>query len=138
MDAQDYMALSDTTLLGLCVWREARGEGELGQRGVAWCISNRVSIGGWWGSSVHGVILHPWQFSSFNEGDPNVDKWPADTDPSWIECQNIAVNCLTRADTDPTGGATSYYDISIPPPYWACSMQPALETGRLRFFRAMP
>jgi N-acetylmuramoyl-L-alanine amidase len=137
MNAQPYAQLSDLDLLSLCVWREARGEGDLGKRGVAWVVRNRVMHPCWWGSSYQTVILKPFQFSSFNPGDPNEAKWPYEADPVWQDCQGVGRAVYDGADTDPTNGAVNYYDISIPAPAWATDggMEPALETGRLRFFR---
>ena len=37
--------------------------------------------------------------------------------------------------TDITLGATSYYAVSIPPPYWAASMTPTVMIANQRFFK---
>src|SRR5271168_1882889 len=135
MNLQPYEALSDLELCALCVWREARGEGLLGKRGVAHVILNRASNPGWWGHTVSNVILHPYQFSSFNEGDPNADKWPEDNDPSYSDSLTVAEDVLVNGDSDITQNATSYFDISIPTPIWAGTMDLTLSVGRLRFYR---
>jgi len=77
MQAAAYSELSALDLMKLCVWREARGEGMLGKRGVAQVIQNRANDPSWWGHDIRSVILKPWQFSSFNMADPNSEKWPA-------------------------------------------------------------
>lgn len=130
-----YTSLTDAALMALCIWREARGESELGRRGVAWVIYNRVVHNSYFGDSIQTVILKPWQFSSFNENDPNERLWPADNDQAYLEIQNIATSVLNGTDDDPTDGATSYFDVSIPAPAWAATMKLTLETGRLRFFK---
>jgi N-acetylmuramoyl-L-alanine amidase len=135
MQPQIYSNMSDLELLSLCVWREARGEGLLGKRGVAHVVKNRSDQPGWWGQTVKGVILHPEQFSSFNPGDPNSDKWPEDNDPSYSDSLTISEDVLVNGDEDITQGATSYYDISIPIPFWAGSMTLTLAAGRLRFYK---
>src|SRR5580698_3087561 len=114
MTPQPYNTLSDLELCALCVWREARGEGLLGKRGVAHVILNRASEPGWWGSTIQSVILFPFQFSSFNPSDPNADKWPLEDDPSWMDSLNVAQDVLVNNDSDITNGAVYYYDISIP------------------------
>lgn len=135
MDPQAYAALSDQQILSLCVWREARGEGFLGKRGVAHVIRNRASEPSWWGHDIRTVILKPYQFSSFNANDPNADKWPEDADPSWADCQEAATWVLAGTDNDITSGAQFYYDISIPEPEWAADYTLTLVAGRLRFYK---
>jgi cell wall hydrolase len=123
--------LYSTFLLALCAWREARGEPLDAQRGVIWTILNRAAKPGWWGRDIISVILCPYQFSSFNQNDPNATKFPAPNDPAWPEILLAAV----APGTDPTGGATSYYDDSIPAPSWAGEMTPTVKLGRLNFYR---
>ena len=134
MQPQLYSDMSDLELLSLCVWREARGEGLLGKRGVAHVVKNRSDQPGWWGQTVKSVILHPMQFSSFNPGDPNEEKWPEDNDPSYSDSLTISEDVLINGDEDITKGATSYFDVSIPTPIWAGTMTLTLAVGRLRFF----
>ncbi len=136
-----YAHLSELELLELCVWREARGEGLLGKRGVAHVIQNRAAHPGWWGGpSIHSVILKAWQFSSFNPGDPNSEEWPDDNDPSFADCAEICEAVARGTDEDITSGATSYHDISIPPPAWATdgSNELTLAVGRLKFYKLTP
>ena|ERR1700733_2590693 len=135
MEPQPYNSIPPLELCALCVWRESRGEGILGKRGVAHVILNRALRPGWWGSSISSVILFPFQFSSFNVGDPNSDKWPSDGDPSYADSLGVAEAVLDKGDPDLTNGATSYYDISIPPPSWTSSMTLTFEVGRLRFYK---
>ncbi len=140
MLAAPYGELSALDLMKLCVWREARGEGILGKRGVAHVIQNRADDSSWWGHDVRSVILRPWQFSSFNAADPNSNKWPAQGDPSFQDCENVCEAVAGGNDEDITSGATSYYDISIPRPRWASdgSNVLTLSVGRLRFYRLAP
>jgi N-acetylmuramoyl-L-alanine amidase len=137
MQAVPYSELSALDLMKLCVWREARGEGILGKRGVAHVIQNRADDPSWWGHDVRSVILKPWQFSSFNAADANSNKWPAEGDPSFQDCDNICEAVAAGKDEDLTAGATSYYDVSIPAPRWTLdgSNVPTLSVGRLRFYK---
>jgi N-acetylmuramoyl-L-alanine amidase len=132
MNPQPYEQLSDLQLAALCIWREARGEGLLGKRGVAHVIHNRAQQG--FGYSIAHVILKPYQFSSFNANDPNADKWPADADHSWLDCQQTASEVLGGSDEDITNGATFYYSppLTAPPHAWG-PVDIVLKVGNLTF-----
>lgn len=138
MNPQDMYAL---ILLALCIWREARGELVTTKEAVAWSIRNRVDNPRWWGHSWSGIILMPWQYSSFNRSDPNATKWPTPNDPAWIESLTVAqqVFLADASLPDPTHGATSYFDNSLDtdPPKWATdgSMVKTVDFGRLHFYK---
>jgi N-acetylmuramoyl-L-alanine amidase len=127
MNPETYDGLTDQQLMELCVWREARGEGTLGRRGVAWCIKNRADHPSWWGHDLRTVVLKPYQFSSFNENNPEHSLYPDPEDATWVEIQEMVVRILAGDDTDLTSGATHYFDTSI--------VFLTLSTGRLRFYR---
>jgi spore germination cell wall hydrolase CwlJ-like protein len=145
MNPQPYNELSDLPLLELCVWREARSEPFDGKRAVAWVIKNRSARASWWNEHIAGslsrVILHPYQFSSFNATDPQRDKWPNDSDPVFADCCAAAIPVYTGDDdADPTLGATYYYDTSIEwPSAWGEQSEfvNTLNIGRLRFWRTV-
>src|SRR5579863_9260852 len=106
-------------LVALCCWREARGEALFTKQAQVWSVRNRVANPKWWGNSWWSVILKPMQYSSFNANDPNAVKWPLEADLHWQDCLT-AVNTVYTPDismapsfADPTGGAVSYYDISL-------------------------
>jgi len=135
---------AERALLALVIWREARGEILLAKQAVAWSIRNRVVHPGWWGRSWWGVILHPYQYSSFNRTDPNATAWPLQVDASWEDALQVAADVYT-ADVaqapkilDITKGATSYFDKSVDanPPSWAKdgSMAHVCDFGRLHFY----
>jgi hypothetical protein len=139
---QPYTQLDTLDILALCVWREARGEQDAGQRGVAHVCRNRTFVPFWWNGQkagdYHAVILQPYQFSSFNWGDPNEIKWPDDNDPSFLACKHNSMWVPCGVDEDNTDGATDYYDTSIPfPPSWGnqADYENTLNTGRLRFWK---
>jgi spore germination cell wall hydrolase CwlJ-like protein len=135
----------DFILLALCIWREARGEALNTKNAVAWSIRNRVLNPGWWGTGWSGIILQPFQYSSFNRSDPNATKLPMQTDPSWqdslIAAQQVYSSdpATAPAIADPTNGATSYFDMSLDlnPPSWATdgSFVKTADIGRLHFYR---
>ncbi len=135
-----YDDLSDEVLLCLCVYREARGEADLGKRGVAHTVLNRVKADKFFGHDIRSVILKPWQFSSFNANDPNADLWPpGQNNTAWAECTEIVAKVLSGQDADITNGAVYYHDVSLnqPPAVWG-SVELTLETGRLKFYRPAP
>jgi len=123
------------TLLLIAIWREARGEPLIAKLGVGWVIRNRVLHPSWWGASWPGVILQPFQFSSFNHNDPNATKIPLDSDPAFEDCLNAAGGAYFDKSNDPTGGATSYYSTDIAPPSWTKEMTFTVQLGALRFYR---
>ncbi|MEJ0060351.1 MAG: cell wall hydrolase [Terricaulis sp.] len=93
-------------------------------RAVAHVIVNRV--GPRFGDSLTEVILHPKQFSAWNEGDPNR---PLAQNPeryarsginreTWETAQEVAREVLDGRSTDPTAGALFYHTSAISP-YWA-------------------
>ncbi len=132
----------ELALLMLCIWREARGESDEAKLGVAWTIKNRVALQSWMGKSYVGVILKPFQFSSFNgpdhEGrvDANSTKFPIPTtDPSFGPCLMAAKRAYEGTSPDPTAGATHYYDDSIAPPSWTAAGTPTVVLGKLHFYK---
>lgn len=136
-------------MLALCIWREARGEMMLAKEAVAWSIRNRVLHPRWWGRDWVGVVLMPFQYSSFNHNDPNATKLPLASDPSWRDCLNVASRMFTSIPqptdtldlTDPTAGADSYFDTSLDtnPPKWAVdgSHQKTCDVGRIHFYKTL-
>lgn len=81
-----FADLSEAQLMALCIWAEARGEGEAGRIAVGSVIMNRADYGkeheGWgrrFGNTIHSVILAPAQFS-----------WTLGMDPQYTRCVNIA------------------------------------------------
>ena len=134
MTGQETYAL---ILVAICIWREARGESMEAKRGVGWTIRNRVLAAGWFGKGWVDVILKPWQFSSFNAKDPNAVKLPHEISQGWEECLLVAHEVIAVAGTDPTGGATHYFDNSMNgnPPAWAVGQTPTVEIGAFNFYK---
>jgi spore germination cell wall hydrolase CwlJ-like protein len=136
------MKPQELTLFALCLYREARGEPLLvTKQAVAWVIRNRVNNPRWWGDSYWSVILKPYQFSSFNKTDPNATKWPQENDAAWVECLSIAsdIGSEVPSVSDPSGGATSYFDCSLDlnPPAWSedGTNVKTCDYGRLHFYK---
>lgn len=63
--------IPDETWAVLTIWCEARGESAEGQRAVAEVIQTRMRRRYQSDGTVVGTVLRPYQFSSWNTGDPN-------------------------------------------------------------------
>ena len=124
-------------ILARTLYGEARGEGQHGMEAVSSVIMNRVRNPRWWGKDVVSVCQKPWQFSCWNENDPNRAKLLAATEKDFPfpTCLQIAASAVAGTLADPTNGADSYYDVSISPPGWAMGKDPVYSLGDLRFFR---
>jgi spore germination cell wall hydrolase CwlJ-like protein len=117
-------ALSEDVLAAArTIWGEARGCGQWGMMGVASVILNRHKHPEKaWGSTIASVCLAPWQFSCWNEGDPNRPKMLAVTeaDPAFASAVALAVRVQDGTLLDITDGADCYYARSMAsPPAWA-------------------
>ena len=105
-------------------WGEARGGGVAGMQSVCNVVMNRANHPRWWGRDPLSVCLDPWQFSCWNETDPNRTKImalnPASPDPDFATALGLAKQALAGGLHDITGGADSYYDAEMrTPPDWA-------------------
>ena len=135
----------DRDVLSRTLWGEARGENLAGMVAVAWTIRNRVNDGkakSWWGEGYAGVCRAPWQFSCWNNNDPN---YPFLTGAKPIPAGELATAKQAAAvvidgtQPDPTGGATHYYATTMPkPPSWAKDATRTLVLGRHVFFKDVP
>jgi len=126
---------ADYALTALCLWREARGEGNTGMLAVACVIRNRVNKHG---STYYAQVVKPWAFSSITaHGDPQLSSFPQESDQQWIQAQLIAGNVMDRGVEDITNGATLYFDdsISFPKTWNRAAVAPLGKIGRLNLFR---
>lgn len=135
MSALAHQYYADRTFLALAIWREARGEPLKARAAVGYAVLNRVARPGWWGHTVSEVLFKKWQFSSLTDPhDRQLTTWPAATDHSWSECLAVAWDTMAGAIANPTPGADSYHDTSIPPPPWTKTARLAGQVGRLKFY----
>lgn len=113
-----YTALDLDTMVRT-LYGEARGESQMGRAAVAWVIRNRLAHPGWWSrdrgdgipdDTIAAVCRDPWQFSCWNEGDPNREKMTGlDKDFLMYKAlEDIARGVLDGKIPDPTHGATHY------------------------------
>jgi spore germination cell wall hydrolase CwlJ-like protein len=127
---------TDTFLLALAVYREARGEDLAAMIAVGCVIRNRVQHPGWYGRTWFEVITRPYQFSSFNLGEPNSIVFGSPTDRAWQDSVSAALSVMGGAP-DPTGGAKFYFDESTlkDPPKWASTYVRTADIGEFRFYK---
>ena len=139
MNPQPYEQLSDLDLLGLCIWREARGESTMGKRAVGCVIRNRIKVNSYYGHDWHTVILKKWQFSSFNANDPNSSKWPEDDEADWLDCLDAAREVMDPTSNDVTNNALYYFSppLTVPPTAWG-PVVPVAAIGHLFFWKPAP
>lgn len=130
-------------VLARTLYGEARGETVRGKEAVACVIVNRANRakargGYWWGGSVEEVCLKPWQFSCWNEGDPNRDKIEA-VEPGhrvFDTCLRIARRAVSGSLDDITKGATHYHTKTVTPP-WSRGKAICAEIGRHQFYNTI-
>jgi spore germination cell wall hydrolase CwlJ-like protein len=126
-------------LLAQCIFGEARGEIPEAQYAVGCVVRNRVESGRY-GTGWTGVILRPWQFSSFNTDDVNRDKLmrPLEHEPAevWWRCYVAADMTIHHPQGDPTQGALFYFSrpLTEPPHAWG-PVTHAADIGNLHFYR---
>ncbi len=127
-------------ILARTIYGEARGEPVRGKEAVACVVLNRVRRarlrgGYWWGGDVESVCRKPWQFSCWNEYDPNRAKLLAvdRTNRTFQTCLRVARRALAGTLQDPTKGATHYHTLNIEPP-WARGRAACVIIGRHRFY----
>ena len=109
----------ESVILRMVLYGESRGESALGKLAVLWVIHNRALKAD---TTLKVQVLKPWQFSSFNENDPNRAKlltaWKDDPH-AWKDCDAVAQIFEARMTKDPTDGATHYYVVDMDnPPKW--------------------
>lgn len=106
----------DSILCRLAIWREARGESMAAKAAVLAVIRNRANDPkNRWPKTLAGVVLQPFQFSSFNRNDVNVTAWPSLSHPAdfaaWVDCGVVFDSPLSASAV---GSAQYYCDLSEP------------------------
>ncbi|MCQ4158752.1 cell wall hydrolase [Roseomonas sp. GC11] len=129
--------MNDLQALARTLYGEARGEGLLGIRAVASVILNRAAHPNprRFGASISAVCLKPFQFSCWNQSDPNRPKLVALdlSSPAAAVCLQVAWEALMGRLADTTGGADHYHTVSVSPP-WARGMTPTATLGSHVFY----
>jgi len=133
----------EVDILARTLYGEARGETVRGKEAVACVILNRAKRakdrgGYWWGNSIEQVCLKPWQFSCWNESDPNRQKILA-VEPGhkvFDTCLRIARRAVSGCLSDPTDGATHYHTERVNPP-WSRGKPASAEIGHHLFYNTI-
>lgn len=132
--APELEALSEVELLALMVVAEAGNQPLAGRVAVAMVAMERVKLRPRYGSGLRGVLLKPYQFSTFNG-----DHWRRFVDyvPAYTALAELAVG---RFLNSPVAGSTHYlrYDV-LPEPKWT-EAQFSVYVGRVQdhlFFREL-
>ena len=127
--------------LARTLWGEARDQPTAGLQAVASVVLNRARIGlerkrlSWWGCSVIGVCRAPFQFSCWNDDDPNLPllKRVGSGDRAFLRCLEEASRAVDGRLADNTGGAT-HYPTRACHPAWAAGHSPAVTIGDHLFY----
>ncbi len=124
-------------VLARTIWGEARGDGRAGMTAVANVVVNRVNKPGWWGHNIVQVCTAPWQFSCWNEGDPNRAKLLSvnGNDPQFVTALAIADSAVEGTLADITEGADSYFADYIEAPAWAKQATFTTQIGHQLFYK---
>ena len=138
----EFSDLSEQDLLAACIWGEARGEPRRGKIAVANVVFNRINHPNRWGNTIHSVCLQRWQFSCFNENDPNseVIKEGIPHTVGYLMCSLIASMAIDGELADVTQtypelpGATHYHNSMITPD-WSTKLQYLTQIGKHKFYR---
>lgn len=97
--------MDDATLLTLCVWSEARGQGPEGKAAVARVVLNRIAAKFESDGTIKGTVLAPNQFSGFWWGfNDQTDKYDKRLATTVAQASKVADAMLKEA-TDHHGGA---------------------------------
>ena len=124
----------DIDILARTLYGESRSESRTGQIAVAHVILNRAEQGGWWGDTVAKVCQHPYQFSAWNQADPNRKKMEGlnGEEKTFQTCLSVAAGVLGGVYGDPTGGANHYHTKAVKP-RWATT-EPIADIGAHLFY----
>lgn len=107
---------SDIQTVALCVWKEARGEGQLGMKAVLDVIYNRARD---WNKHLHDVVYGKNQFTSMSvASDPEYNLQPADADHQFQFCLDITSQMLNTGMGDITNGAHYYANLKTATSGW--------------------
>lgn len=137
INAHKAPSISPVDVLARTIWGEARGEGERGMHAVANVVMNRVSRPKWWGRDVAAVCLYPYQFSCWNDGDPNLPQLRSVTsaDREFLIALRLAAEAVNGKLPDITKGATSYKTVRLPWPHaWGPERLPLVTVGHQAFY----
>lgn len=131
-------ATEDRIVACQTIWGEARGEGRAGMLAVARVIVNRARDGRrrYGGPSLKGVCRKRWQFSCWNESDPNLSIIRAfgSNHPKFAIVAAALDEALGDADK-PEWKDIYHYKVRGVAASWAKDRAIAFEIGNHQFYR---
>ena len=129
------MTFEDLDIMAKTMWGESRNQDTSCQIAVANVIKNRAEARRWYGNTPKEVCLKEWQFSCWNEGDPNKEKMEqlSKTDPIYIKMLGIGFLVLSGKIKDNTQNSTHYHTKAVKPK-WSYDVQPVCEYGEHLFY----
>ncbi len=118
-------------------WGEARGEPDGGMQAVINVMVNRARDPRY-PNSLAAVARQRWQFTAFNENDPNRTKLEAvaETDPEFQRAKRLALYAELGILWDITDGATHYHSDAIGRPTYLNEADVTATIGRHVFYRS--
>lgn len=134
----------DLDILARTIYGEARGEyhrqdgGMASLMAIANVVTNRVQQKTWFGKTIAETCQKPWQFSCWNEGDPNylILRQPTIADPVFSVCRQVAEGVACKEWPDMTKGADHYHSTLMGKlPKWAVNQEPKIRLGQHLFYR---
>ena len=126
----------DIDVLARTLYGEARGEPHEGKLLVGHVIKNRWRTGYRRKETIEEVCTDPWQFSCWNENDPNRKKLMEISlaDPVFRACYRAALEVVDD-DYAPFPKTTRhYYAKYIDEPFWAKDHDPVMQFGVHKFY----
>ena len=126
---------SNIILLAMVIYGEARGEPIEGQVAIGNVIKNRLENKERFGGNWKEVILKKWQFSCFNENDPNRVKMLDPELDIWEQCYVIADAIFFDHFRDNVSGANHYVNPKIAQPKWIEGGKPVKVIGNHSFYK---
>lgn len=118
----------------LCLWREARGEGERGMRAVWEVIQNRMNdTQHRWPKRLDLTVLQPAQFSSFNRTEPQ--DWPVEWNTRDWEAFMVAYRIVSGPPVAPITNGANHYCVDTLHPSWSIGHEPVAHIGHHKFYR---
>ena len=133
---------SDVDIIAHTLYGEARGEvakvGLIALEVVASVIWNRWRAHpSYFGAIPREVCLKPYQFSCWNQNDPNFERLlaPHITDETYSLCRMVAEEFLAGRGEDVVNGSDHYHTVWLTPPSWTTGKLPVIDIGTHRFYR---
>lgn len=136
-----FRNLTETQLMALVIYGEARGELKEGKIAVGSVIIERKKQSG---ESIKNIILDPHQFSCFSVDNKQYEKlkniamhWNRyETDPLLRECQVISTKLLQKTLFHKTikNNSVTHFKTNQVNPVWAKQMRFVIQIGNHQFY----